>query len=684
MPQAGARRVDAFLPLVVVLLAIGASTFAFHGFRAHGGVPDFYQNTFETAVFAACGHGFGARGTVEPGQLRTLDEFLALKTDRFDCADLPRHLVLKPDSWKGPGLYLFAATALVWRYAGVTWTVLDWVSIGLSAVTALVLYGLFRLVMGPRLAAAGATVMALSPLHLRNMPHLWDYAKAPFVLGALLILGLLVVRARRDALVIVLAAAFGSVVGVGYGFRADLAVLLPLGLLVVMAFLDGGPVKKLRRNALAAVVLVAAFGLAASPILRGLRSGGGCEYHVTLLGLTRPFTEALGLNPAPYEVGALYNDALMDLEIGDYASRVLHQPPPSLCSIEYEQASSNLMFHTMALLPADMLVRAYASALTIATRGIVLDAAPSYARGGLATIYAALARVTTAMAPFGIWIVALALTGLWGMDRRIGGAAFVVGLFVAGYPALQFSPRHWFHLQFIPWWAAGLLIQSTWRRGGEWPRHFILWAVSGPLVALVLLWGSLAVLRAYQAHTVTAMMQEYLAAPTEPLATGRVVAADMATSTVAWKPDEYTLGAWHRGSDLLVLTLGGPACEASSPVPVTARYLADAPAHDITASVVVPAPPRHGQPTRMYLPIFTLRDERATMLRFESIELPRSAEGCLLSVGRVVGRDVPRVRMTLVAPPDWRQHALFQTLPASPVVSWLTRTLGSTFAGIKT
>ena len=59
------------------------------------------------------------------------------------------------------------------------------------------------------------------------------------MLGAVLILAALVIRPMRRAGILLLAAAYGVVVGVGYGFRGDLAVMVPFGAVIVLLFLPG-------------------------------------------------------------------------------------------------------------------------------------------------------------------------------------------------------------------------------------------------------------------------------------------------------------------------------------------------------------------------------------------------------------------------------------------------------------
>src|SRR6185436_13700026 len=125
----------------------------------------------------------------------------------------------------------------------------------------------FRLAMGRALAAAAALAIMVSALHLGNLPGLRDYAKAPFILGLLLIAAHLAARSGRPRSPAVLAAIFGATLGIGFGFRNDIVVVVPVFVVALLLWdrpRDAGAVRS-RLAALAAAV--AAFAICAWPIL---------------------------------------------------------------------------------------------------------------------------------------------------------------------------------------------------------------------------------------------------------------------------------------------------------------------------------------------------------------------------------------------------------------------------------
>ena len=141
-------------------------------------------------------------------------------------------------------------------------------------------------------------------------------------------------------------------------------------------FLPGGVLHSLPVKAAAVGLFAAGFTAAGWPIISTVVSGGGCQWHVFLLGLTSPFNDALGVSGGSYGWGHLYKDEYLWATVSGYASRFR----PDLgyieyCSHEYDVASWEYLRHVLLTFPADMMTRAYASTFA-ALRGL-----PSGARG---------------------------------------------------------------------------------------------------------------------------------------------------------------------------------------------------------------------------------------------------------------------------------------------------------------
>src|SRR5262249_36111884 len=215
-----------------------------------------------------------------------------------------------------------AATALVWRITGVSWTALDGLVALLAGLTSAALFALFRLVSGRVLSFAGAALLTMSPANLSSLLSLRDYSKAPFVLTALWIIALLLMRERSNRATYGLATALGAMIGLGYGFRNDLLVMSVFAPAVIVLLLPGR--LDWRRNLTAAAITIVVFLIVGAPPLYGMRSAGGCQYHYALLGRTAPLVNEAAVDPAFYSFGDHTTDTFVDLKVGDFANRVMN------------------------------------------------------------------------------------------------------------------------------------------------------------------------------------------------------------------------------------------------------------------------------------------------------------------------------------------------------------------------
>ena len=311
------------LIVVVVFAGSGAwSTQFWNTWTTQGNTPEFYQSYFEPAVMVACGKGFV---TSNP-QPAALGRFLARQQDAFDCRELPADLrvgreALVTEAWT----YLQYTVGWAWRLLGISWSGMGPLFGLFFGTSTLIAYGILRLGMGRTLAALCAAGFATSSLHLINLPHLRDYSKAPFTLALVLILGVLVTTPVKRGVVLALAAAYGAVLGLGYGFRTDLLINLPVIVIALFAFVPGRLRDHLILKGLATAAFLAAFVVVSWPITSAVYAKGGCQWHVALLGLQSPFDEHLRMAPAPYDFGYRYEDGYVIRGVQGFAKRT--QPP---------------------------------------------------------------------------------------------------------------------------------------------------------------------------------------------------------------------------------------------------------------------------------------------------------------------------------------------------------------------
>jgi len=641
--------------LAIALLFGGASWWGAHYYRSFvdaGHRPSFYQSYFEPAVMMACGHGF----TVAADRPAVVTDFLEQRTDGLDCASLPASLQESTDGvFQYAWFYLMISVGLVWKLLGVSWSGLGPVFGVLFGTVVVLAYAIFRIAVPPLVAVVPAIALTVSPLHLQNLPHLRDYAKAPFVLALVLLLLLFVSRPFGARAVVGLAALYGAVLGIGYGFRADLLANIPPLVVTLLLFLPGGLRANLPLKGAALATAAATFMITAWPVVSYVTARGGCQWHVLLLGLDDVYTKDLGVRNGSYQWHATFTDEYLHTAVRSYHDRV--RPPGELpyCSAEYDAATGAYYRAIAAAAPADLLTRAYASVLRVTDLPFYWwGAAPE---GVNPAAMSARGRALRQVAGSAALAVFLAILVIGAFDIRLGlFAALFVGYF-AGYPALQFANRHFFHLEFVGWWAMAFLGWQALRfaraaRSGEttppaWRalarRGLVFAAVT---IALVL--APVPLLRAYQDARMQSTLRGLLEAPR--LAVNFAPAADGATLVI---PAD-SLGATDPvRTAYLDVHLDVATCPGG--VPLGVLYEGAVPSYDFTGPIAVR--PDATPPTRVLVPVFrsfaglTVGENGARCIgrieRLASLHDRALLPTVVLSEGRP-----PRLHQSLI-PPIW-------------------------------
>jgi hypothetical protein len=656
-PQSPEWRTCLALLVIGFTICFGAIKY----YRSVGVQPAFYQQNFGPAVMMACGYGF-----TQPAfqhSPASLSDFLQLRTQTFRCEDFSKSLVLEQVTWNGTWYYLYGTVAVIWKVTGLSWPALDGLAAALGSFELLALYGLFRLIAPRSLSIVAALIVMLAPYNLGQLMMLRDFSKAPFVLGSTFILGFLILRPLSNRATVALAAAFGALVGIGYGFRSDLLVMLPFGAAMMIVLLPGRLPKTWPRNLAAAVAAVVAFAIAGYPPLQGQRSGG-CQFHYALLGLT--LTHDLNVQSPMYAFGDHFSDTFVDLKAGDYANRVMAMEPPILCAPAYDEATGALFFRIVATFPADFVTHAYGSVLTILRAGLPLGPLERVAGGipGATRPARMVDRVLTMVAP----LIPLAAVGAvavaWSMAPRLGIALTAFVLFLTGYPAIQFEARHWFHLRFLSLWMV-LALWAACRHGrGKWTAVAIRRGLVPVAATLGLMVLALWTLRIVQRPALDRLVGAYLAAPVESLP----VSSNEAGLTVDWQPAFFGHESSRRASDMLAVTVAPQGCGADGPVDLVFRYDPPIASHDMTSKVRVER--LTAGPTTVFFPVFSLSEFDRTLLRFTSVEVPGRPTDCVTRIARLVDRSLP-LWLQIQVPPDWRERPYYQTLRTPRILRFL-------------
>ncbi|MCP3054986.1 hypothetical protein [Aurantimonas marianensis] len=648
----------------------------------------FYQNFTPEVVYAGCGLGFGHPGAVSD----VLKEFILVRAREFDCQALGAAAAIGP-----PGLfarlqlYLAYAVGALWHPPRLTYAEL-WplvaVATGAYAAGAFVLLRLFFPLV---LALVGGGVLAASPVALSLVTSFRDYSKAPFFVWTLVFV-ILTMRAGslRGALGWGMLA--GLAIGIGVGFRGDVIILAPIG---VLALLVAPGLRALARRGAGAAAMVAMMMLSAWPILSV--TGSGAAGSLVLQGLSEPFRSYLAIEPAVYGLGDRYSDELSLSSIAA-AERPLHpewdnrESPPYYGVSQAMRYSGTNMVRWLPYFLGDLATQGLKSAawitafpVLVATDRTGLDPGGPVRNGPAASRY--LAFFYDALG--NVWLVPLAIAGLavffWReMAIRPNEALGVAVIFalVLAFPVVQFSVRHVFHLEFV-WVTSILALFAAPSDGGGLKRvgrRFAAFA-AGAVALVAITYGALLL---YQQQALRGELEGLLAAPRAPVAADwrvetveerrrgvftvpvpprhrDVVAARLDSMTDAMP----TMGLqWdvRAAADRLVLTLQN--CPAGDYVAQVGYATADNVwqpfDHDLRASV---ARGSKGSVTFL-LPAFYRPTQHLATIAVDPLP-----QGCEATLERSEGRSVLPPLLTASLPTGWRDMWLlrgFGGFPTSP------------------
>jgi hypothetical protein len=642
------------------------------------GQGSYYQQEFGPAVMQACGHGF----TEYHGD-PALRRFLADRADGYECPVRFDEAQSAPaSSFAVSERYLFAAASFLWWVSGVSWAALIPLFAVLYGVTVAGLYGVFRLAARPLVASMGAVTLMFSPLYLNAVPQLRDFAKAPFIVVGLFLVGLLLARRFSTGQLAAIGAGLGATMGVGFGFRVDALVIVPLFLLALALFMPGGLRPDWRGRLASLGAFTAVFSIAAIPIIVQTPSGGGNMSFVAIHGLTDPFDRNLGVEQDLYSPGYLYNDSYATGLVNAFAYRIEgHRQPVVLATAEMEHYSRALYLRFARAFPADLYVRSRGAFQRLLELG-------AWSTKGDST-------VPRQVDPGGV--VAAARNALGDGLRRLGGPlllpflAFVllatrrprVALFVAlsvAFAAMvstvQYDLRHVFHLELVWWLAAAFLAEQAARavphiagavdaaRAGvrldtqRWRDvvvHASLRAV--PVLLVVGAFAALDVpLRNYQNERVESLFELYESAPRLNLPTRESQAGEGRTLVRVGGGDEVWRGApGGMTSALLVARFDLTRCPFIA-VNAVARYEADDPYDDWSQPIDLRR--SVAGPARVDLYFLAFRHQGGS---FAGFELPTDQSRCLASVRAVDTQGLPLL-LYATLPDDWRAVTRYETL----------------------
>jgi hypothetical protein len=284
-------------------------------------------------------------------------------------------------------------------------------------------------------------------------------------------------------------------------------------------------------------------------------------------------------------------------------------------------------------------------------------------------------RVLDPLSRAGVPLFAIVVLAAAVRDLRVAAATFATVVVLAGYPAVQFHERHFFHLELLSLLMLGVICSSVavWfrdrssavasRTGSGRARAAAARIALVILAVAAIVAVPLALLRAYQQRTAAALLTSYEQARVipvplsgEPAADGNVRIADAAAVLPA-----YTHARSMRSEQLVVET-ANDACSADR-VTVIFKYAGMPASLDYSRTFDVPVV-RARAGTRLFFTVYHSGASSPPPHRFvfTGIEVPASQRACIGRVARFAEPDSFPLLIPAILVPGWRALPLHQTL----------------------
>ena len=244
-------------------------------------------------------------------------------------------------------------------------------------------------------------------------------------------------------------------------------------------------------------------------------------------------------------------------------------------------------------------------------------------------------------------------------------AAWLVVLVIIGFAgaaAVQFDERHFYYLQFIPWFAFALLARVALDGRALFGRLIARHAARSLVAGVVLCLGvgtAIVLSRAYQQRSAARLFESYESAPRTPLPIVERPAPDNRMLITTPRLQAPMRPAASRVDTVFVaVQLRDDLC-GSEALPLTVRYQGRTGDVDLSQTVTVQPAPHGTAPTMVFTPAFDRADES---VRLRGVEVPADRVGCVGGLFLVEGLDRTPLLLTTVLAANWRDEALYQRL----------------------
>lgn len=684
------------MALVVSLTAIIGASMAFVW------LGDDYQpppsKWHSVSVMLASGRGWvNPQGPMAP----ELKDFLDHKTLSITPEIVGKIESLgEPDSFHQTHRYLFYAIGAVWWLLGISWNAIKIFQIILLCVTALLLYGLFRLGMNRVLSVAGTLLFVSSPLMLSHLLVERDFAKAPFILGAILVMGHLANRPSSSRRYFGLAALLGLIAGFGLGFRQDMLLCVPPSVGVLAICPLDVPGYAIRKRLTAVLLMLEVWFVTAYPILTVTADGAAQTAHSMVASFGCETN--MSIPPGSYQLFNSFDDRELSAGYSSFASRTMGDSPTMEFSTpDAERRARAFFLQATRTFPADAANRFNAAAISILRNTWTKWTVPVIPSPGMARWNQMQQLLNQHWGRNAGYYLAAALLLLGFAGPRRAGIALALALYFCGMMNLQFAPQHFFHLCFLPLWVMGFIVDKIFRgaqrfllcrdrfslqnmRSSFWAAvRAAAFAAAAVIVFLCPLWG----LRAYQHWTVGALLTQYQNATLEPVPIEMSPAPR--SGLVAFRPTEWSAPDYHvldhgpwaqdlrrAGTYLRTEYLVAELEADATPFTVGTCYetgTLETPEHrpvlfDLSSKTEISvASAERPMRVKFFFPVYeiaTLAGRDDVRNRFCGILLPEEKTNALIGLYRVKNLSDFSFLLTLILPEDTSCFQRYKTLPS--------------------
>lgn len=457
-----------------ILIVTALFLFSFHishDYLATRGLAPFYQDRFESALGIACGKGFKSPSR-RPPVLEFLRNYKNLDAE-FDCDKIETVTPIPNSNFTNSHEYLVGSVGLYWKFFGIKWYNVTFLSATLFSLSIAALYIASRSFAHWFPSLSIALLFATSTSHLIFVQTLRDYSKAPFIIGILAISLYVISKPRRFAKLVSLSALAALLVYAGSKFRVDVLSATPVALLAILLsspafslnqagdkFRNGiSSTGKLARSVATkglcyAIVLFAVVALHHSP---SSTSKSGLAGNL-LYGLFQPIVKNIGVAPSEYTLGSIYNDSYNAGLVSAHSQRMIGYSVEPL-SPEQASVTRHLIFNWVSTFPGDILTAALAGSIRITELGLIENYTrlvsansvygPLLQKLGFARLALSYFRFSNVTA--GLLAISLACFALFLYRPKLGiFAAFLIFYFGA-VASGQWAHRHVFHLETFFW-----------------------------------------------------------------------------------------------------------------------------------------------------------------------------------------------------------------------------------------